>query len=75
VPASWRRLAHSWGLAAAGTAGTLVRWSASVPGVAGAAGVTIGLAMITHGVFHQVPELGVAAVVGGAFGLLADRQL
>ena len=31
--------------------------------------------MIVHGVFHQVPELGVMAAAGGLFGLLADRQL
>jgi hypothetical protein len=62
-------------LAAAGAAGTLVRWSASVPGVAGAAGVTIGLAMITHGLVPRIPELGAALAVGGVFGLLADRQL
>lgn len=75
MPVAWRKLAHSWSLAGASAAGTLVRWSASVPGVAGAAGVTIGVAMIVHGVFHQVPPLGAALAVGGVFGLLADRRL
>lgn len=73
---SLRALARSGpALAAAGAAGTLVRWSASVPGVAGAAGVTIGAAMIIHGVFGQVPELGAALAVGGVFGLLMDRRI
>jgi len=75
LPGSLRALGRRWSLAGAFAAGTLVRWSASVPGVAGAAGVTIGAAMIVHGVFHQVPELGVMAAAGGVFGLLADRQL
>ena len=75
LPVRLRALGHSWSLAGAEVAGTLVRWSASVPGVAGAAGVTLGVAMIVHGVFHQVPELGVMAAAGGLFGLLADRQL
>ena len=71
----WRALSRRWSLAAAGAAGTLVRWTGAVPGVAGAAGVTIGAAMIIHGVFPRVPELGVAALVAGTFGLLADRRL
>jgi len=79
IPGSWRRAARQWALVAAGPAGTvagrLMRWSAALPGVAGAAGVTIGAAMIVHGVFHQVPGLGVAALTAGVFGLLADRQL
>jgi len=75
IPAGLRALGRRWSLAGAGMAGTLVRWSASVPGVAGAAGVTIGAAMIIHGVFPPVPGLGVALAVGGAFGLLMDRRL
>jgi hypothetical protein len=70
-----RALGRRGALAVAGPAGTLVRWSASVPGVAGAAGVTIGAAMIVHGVFGQVPELGAALAVGGVFGLLMDRRI
>jgi predicted phage tail protein len=52
-----------------------MRWSATVPGIAGAAALTWGVAMVVHGVFHQVPSLGAALVVGGVFGLLADRRL
>lgn len=79
VPASLRALARRWSMAAAEPAGrlvgTLVRWSATVPGVAGAAGVTIGAAMVVHGVFRQVPELGLVAAVGGVFLLALDRRL
>lgn len=75
LAASWRKLAHSWSLAGAGAAGTLVRWSASVPGVAGAAGVTIGAAMIVHGLVPGVPEPGLMAAIGGGFLLLLDRRL
>jgi hypothetical protein len=70
-----RRLLHGWGLAAASAAGTVVRWSRSVPGIAGAAGVTIGAAMITHSIWHWIPLLAPALAVGGVFGLLMDRQL
>lgn len=74
-PAVRRRFGRGWGLAAASAAGTVVRWSRSVPGVAGAAGVTIGAAMITHSVWPRVPLLAAALAVGGVFGLLMDRQL
>ena len=70
-----RRWVHGWGLAAASAAGTVVRWSRSVPGVAGAAGVTIGAAMITHSVWPRVPLLAAALVVGGVFGLLMDKRI
>ena len=75
TPPRPRRLLHGWGLAAASAAGTVVRWSRSVPGVAGAAGVTMGAAMITHAIWPAVPLLAVALAVGGVFGLLMDRQL
>jgi hypothetical protein len=58
--------------AAAVPAGTLVR---GLPGVGGAAVFTAGAAMVVHGVFRQVPLLGVAALVAGVFGLLMDRRL
>lgn len=66
-----------WALlgALATPAGTVVRWSMSLPGVAGAAGVTFGVSVIVHAVFRQVPALGVAALVAGAFALLLDRRL
>jgi hypothetical protein len=62
-------------LAAATAAGTLVGWSRSLPGIGGAAAITYGCAVIVHGLVHQVPALGVAALVGGAFGILMDRRL
>lgn len=74
-PPRGRRLLRGWSLKAAGWAGTLVFWSRSVPGVAGAAGVTLGLAMIVHAAWHWIPAVYVAALVGGVFGLLADRNL
>jgi hypothetical protein len=52
-----------------------VRWSATLPGICGAAGITYGVALIVHGVFHQVPALGVGLAVGGLFGILADRRI
>jgi fatty acid desaturase len=76
---TWRAALARWADAAAAPAGafvgTLMRWSATVPGIAGAAALTWGVAMVVHGVFHQVPSLGAALVVGGVFGLLADRRL
>lgn len=71
----WRGLPRRAALAAAGPAGTAVRWCRPLPGIGGAAGVSWGLAMIVHGVFGQVPELGVAAAAAGAFGLMLDRKL
>lgn len=47
----------------------------SLPGLLGAAGVSYGSAAVVHGVFGQVPELAVAAVVAGVFALVLDRQL
>lgn len=58
--------------AAAVPAGMTIR---SLPGVLGAAALAYGGAVVVHGVFHQVPLLGVAALVAGVFGLLADRGL
>ena len=46
-----------------------------LPGIGGAAVFTAGSAMVVNGVWHQVPLLGVAALVAGVFGLLADRDL
>jgi len=58
--------------AAAVPAGLVVR---GLPGIGGAAVFTAGSAMVVHGIFHQVPLFGVAFLVAGVFGLLADRQL
>lgn len=60
----------------AGTAvGTVLRWSASVPGLAGAGGVSYGLAAIVHAVFGQVPLVPVAVLTAGVFALALDRRL
>jgi hypothetical protein len=56
-------------------AGNLVRWSASLPGLAGAGGVSYGLAAVVHSVFGQVPVLAVAALAAGVFALALDRRL
>lgn len=57
-------------------AGTAVGWSmASLPGLLGAAGVTYGLAVVVHSIWHQVPALGVAALAAGPFLLVLDRRL
>ena len=60
---------------AAVPAGTVVRWSMSIPGIGGAAAVSYGAAAVVHGVFGQVPELGAGLLAAGIFGLLADRRL
>lgn len=71
----WRRLrGRLLGVAdaAAVPAGLTVR---SLPGVLGAAAVSYGPALIAHGIWHQVPVLGVVLTVAGVFGVLADRRL
>lgn len=71
----WRRLRRRLrgaADAAAVPAGMAVR---GLPGIGGAAVFTAGSAMVVNGVWHQVPLLGVAALVAGVFGLLADRDL
>jgi hypothetical protein len=55
--------------------GTLVRWSASLPGLAGAGGVSYGCAAVVHSVFGQVPLVAVAVLTAGVFALALDRRL
>jgi hypothetical protein len=55
--------------------GTVLGWSRSVPGVGGAAALTAGVSVITHAAWHWVPVYAVALVVGGVFGILADRRI
>lgn len=56
-------------------AGTLVRWSMSLPGLAGAGAVSYGLAATMHGLVPRVPELGAVVLVAGVFALALDRRL
>ena len=58
--------------AAAVPAGLGVR---GLPGIGGAAALALGGAVVVHGIWHQVPVFGVVLLVGGVFGILADRQL
>lgn len=77
LPRSLRLRARLAGLpgAAATAAGTAVRWSLSLPGVLGAAGVSYGTAAVVHGVFRQVPELAAGLLVAGVFALALDRRI
>lgn len=74
-----RRAARSWSLAAAGAAGSVVgkalAWSVTLPELGGAAAVSLGAAMVAHGVWHALPETGVGLLVAGVFGLAAGRHL
>lgn len=56
-------------------AGTLVRWSMSLPGLAGAGAVSYGLAAVVHGLVPRVPELAAGLIVAGVFALALDRRL
>ena len=56
-------------------AGTVVRWSMSLPGLAGAGSVSYGLAAAVHGLVPRVPELAAGLVVAGVFALALDRRL
>ena len=60
---------------AATAAGTLVRWSATVPGVGGAAAVTVGVAGLAHAIWPVLPMGYAVALVAGVFGLRLDRRL
>jgi hypothetical protein len=55
--------------------GTALRWSASLPGLLGAAGTSYGVAAVVHSVFRQVPEVPVVVLVAGVFALALDRRL
>lgn len=67
-----RRRLHGAADAAAVPVGLAVR---GLPGVLGAAGMALGGAVVVHGVFRQVPVVGVVLLVAGVFALLLDRQL
>lgn len=77
-PVRWRwRFPSLWPVAGAlaTPAGTLVRWSTPLPGLAGAGAVSYGLAAIVHGLVPRVPELAAGLLVAGVFALALDRRL
>ena len=55
--------------------GTALKWSATLPGLLGASGVSYGLAAVAHGLVHRVPVLPAVLLVAGVFALLLDRRL
>ena len=55
--------------------GTALKWSATLPGLLGAAGVSYGLAAVAHGLVHRVPEIPAVLLVAGVFALALDRRL
>lgn len=81
VPALVRRHLSAGGLAgalasAAGwVTGRVLLSLPAVPGLAGAAGVSYGLAAVAHGLAHRIPELPAGLLVAGVFLLLLDRQI
>lgn len=55
--------------------GTAVRWSMSLPGLLGAAGLSYSAAAVVHGLVRQVPEVPAAVLVASVFALALDRRL
>lgn len=55
--------------------GTAVRWSMTLPGFLGAAGMSYGAAAVAHGLVHRIPELPAALLVASMFALALDRRL
>ena len=55
--------------------GTVLRWSVTLPALAGAAGFSWSVAAITHSLAHRVPELPAAVLVASVFLLVLDRRL
>lgn len=72
---SWRKPARRALEGLATPAGMLVGQLTRVPGIGGAAAVSYGAAWTAHSVWHPLPLWGVALVLGGVFGILADRRL
>lgn len=75
----WRKAVRDWAHARAEPAGKAVgrilRWSQTLPGIGGAACVSVGAAMTAHGMWHALPEWGVGLLAAGVFGLMADRNM
>lgn len=55
--------------------GTALRWSMSLPGLAGAAGVSYGVAAVAHGLVPRIPEVPAAVLVAAVFALALDRRM
>lgn len=55
--------------------GTALRWSMSLPGLAGAAGVSYGTAAVAHGLVGRIPEVPAAVLVAAVFCLALDRRM
>jgi hypothetical protein len=72
---SWGWLLDKAATPAGVVVGTLLGWSKTVPGIGGAGALTFGVAVAAHSAWHWLPAYAVAAVVGGAFGLVWDRQI
>ena len=72
---TWRGLLDRAATPAGVVAGTVLGWSRTVPGIGGAAAVTFGAAGAAHAIWHWLPVLYPALVIGGVFALLLDRQL
>lgn len=72
---TWDRLAARGVTAAGWVAGKALRVAPTVPGVAGAALVSLGAGEVTGHVFGHGLAPWVAAVAGGVFLLLLDRRI
>jgi len=68
-------LADRVSVPAGNAVGTVLRWSAALPALGGAAGMSYGLAAVAHSLVHRVPEVPAAILVASAFALLLDRRL
>jgi len=69
------RLADRASTPAGNAVGTALRWSAVLPALGGAAGMSYGLAAIVHSLVHRVPEVPAAVLVASVFLLVLDRRL
>lgn len=68
-------VAHRASTPAGNAVGTVLRWSASLPGLAGATGVSYGVAAVAHGLVERIPEIPAAVLVAALFALALDRRL
>lgn len=68
-------LADRVSVPAGNAVGTVLRWSAALPALGGAAGMSYGLAAIAHSLAPRIPEMPAAVLVASVFLLLLDRRL